>query len=73
MTIRRPLVRIDGKTKALPVGDKLPPDSIDRLFCLPFKAHDADTCIPLMEYLSGWALPFYEHDETLSPIPIRSY
>lgn len=29
MTNRRPLVRIDGKTKALPVGDKLPPDIID--------------------------------------------
>lgn len=29
MTIRRPLVRIDGETFSLPVGDKLPPDIID--------------------------------------------
>lgn len=42
MTIRRPLVRIDGKTKALPVGDKLPPDCID-LETLPEAPSDNKT------------------------------
>lgn len=72
MTIRRPLVRLDGETKALPVGDKLPPDCIDRLFYLPFTTSNGIEQIPLVEYLAGWALPFYLSNGSSSPIPIRS-
>lgn len=73
MTIRRPLVRIDGKTKTLPVGDKLPPDIIARSFCLPFVSTLGDECLPLVEHLVGWAVPFYLIDGSYQPIPIRSY